>query len=187
VIRSPEAHAMQTPNPAPPAAGGSSGRAGRVTLALAGLTLLVLFLSVPGALRDAFDRGGVYLFSRAFLEDLPKRLTGPGRFRFILQPLVATLLGIRSGMADARAGRPPYLLGLVTDRQHRGELVRDGLASVANLLLMGVLLDSIFQWVILGSSYPGAALVVGPVLIATPYAVARALSNRVARVGKSPR
>jgi hypothetical protein len=159
----------------------------RFTLVLGGITLLVLLLSMPGALRDAFDRGGIYLFSRAFLDDLPKRLTGPGRFRFVLQPLLATLLGIRSGMADARAGRPPYLLGLATDRQRRGELARDGLGTVANLLLMGILLDSVFQWVILGASYPGPALVVGPVLIAAPYAVARALSNRAARVSGSPR
>jgi hypothetical protein len=156
-------------------------RARRFTLALAGLTLLVLLLSVPGSLREAFDRGGMYLFSHAFLEDLPKRLRGPGRFRFILQPLVATVLGIRSGMADARAGRPPYLLGLVTGREQRRELARDGLRSIANLLLMGILLDSVFQWMILGQSYPGAALVVGPVLITTPYAMARALANRVTR------
>lgn len=158
----------------------------RSTLVLAGLTLLVLVLSLPGALRDAFDRGGIYLFSHAFLDDLPKRLTGPGRFRFLLQLLVATLLGIRSGVADARAGRPPYLLGLVTDRRRRRELARDGLATVANLLLMGVLLDAVFQWVILGVSHSGAALVVGPVLIAGPYAVARALANRVARVRSRP-
>ena len=65
-------------------------------------------------------------------------------------------------------------------RQRRGELARDGLATVTNLLLMGVLLDAVFQWVILGVSHPGAALVVGPVLITTPYGIARALSNRVA-------
>jgi hypothetical protein len=152
----------------------------RSTLVLGALTLLVLLLSLPGALRDAFDRGGIYLFSRAFLEDLPRRLTGPGRFRFVLQPLIATLLGIRSGIADARAGRPPYLLGLLMDRGRRRELARDGLGTVANLLLMGILLDAVFQWVILGVSHPGAALVVGPVLITTPYGVARALSNRVA-------
>jgi hypothetical protein len=152
----------------------------RITMVLACLTLLVLALSLPGALRDAFDRGGLYLFSRAFLEDVPKRLTGPGRFRFVLQPFVAILLGVRSGVADARGGRPPYLLALLTDRQRRRELAREGLATVANLLLMGILLDAIFQWVILGVSHPGAALVVGPVLIAGPYAVARALSNRIA-------
>jgi hypothetical protein len=153
----------------------------RSTVALAALTLLVLLASVPGALRDAYERGGFYLFSQAFLADLPKRLTGPGRFRFVLQPLLATLLGIRSGMADAAAGRPPYLLGLATDGQRRRELARDGFASVVNLVLMGVLLDSAFQWLILGASYPGPALVVGPVLIGTPYAVARALSNRAVR------
>jgi hypothetical protein len=154
----------------------------RSTLILVGLTLLVLFVSVPGALRDAYERGGFYLFSQAFLEDLPKRLTGPGRFRFVLQPLVATLLGIRSGIADARAGRPPYLLGLLTDGEHRRELMRDGLSTVANLLLMGILLDSVFQWMILGQSYPGPALIVGPVLITAPYAIARALSNRASRL-----
>jgi hypothetical protein len=158
----------------------------RFTLVLGGVTLLVLALSLPGALRDAFDRGGLYLFSQAFLDELPKRLTGPGRFRFVLQPLIAILLGIRSGVADARAGRPPYLLGLATDRAHRGTLARDGFATVLNLLIMGVLLDAIFQWVIFGISHPGAALVVGPVLITIPYAVARALANRAARLRGSP-
>src|SRR5437868_8007609 len=84
----------------------------RVTLMLAGLTLLVLVLSVPGSLVDAYERGGFYLFSSAFFEDIPKRLTGPGRFRFVLQPLMALVLGIRSGLADARAGRPPFLYGV---------------------------------------------------------------------------
>jgi hypothetical protein len=153
----------------------------RSTLLLACLTSLGLLVSVPGALRDAYERGGFYLFSQAFLEDLPKRVTGPGRFRFVLQPLVATLLGIRSGLADARAGRPPYLLGLLTEGPHRRELARDGLSTVANLLLMGILLDSVFQWMILRASYPGPALVVGPVLITAPYAIARALSNRATR------
>ena len=158
---------------------GASG--GRLTLAIACLTLAVLVVSLPGALREAYERGGFYVFSRAFLEDIPKRLAGPGRFRFIVQPLIATVLGIRNGRADARAGRAPYLKGLLTDREHRGELAREGFATIANLLLMGVLLDSVFQWMILGQSYPGAALVVGPVLITIPYAVTRALANRAAR------
>jgi len=49
---------------------------------------------------------------------------------------------------------------------------------VINLLLMGLLLDAIFQWVILGVSHAGAALIVGPGLIVTPYALARSLANR---------
>ena len=75
----------------------------RVTVILAGLTLLVLALSLPGSLRNAYDRGGLYLFSRAFLEDIPKRLAGPGRFRFILQPVTAIVLGF--AMAWLTRGR----------------------------------------------------------------------------------
>jgi hypothetical protein len=156
------------------------------TLIPASATLLVLALAAPGSLRDAYDRGGLYLFSSAFIEDIPKRLTGPGRFRFILQPLVATILGIRNGLADARVGRPPYLWGVLLRRDLRSELLRTGFETTANLLLMGILVDSVVQWLILGVSYPGAALVVGPVLIMGPYTVARALSNRLARLRKDP-
>jgi hypothetical protein len=153
----------------------------RITLVLAGLTLLVFVLSVPGSLRDMYERGGIYLFSQAFLDDIPKRLTGPGRFRFILQPLTAIVLGVLGGIADAKAGRPPYLYGLFFGSGHRRALLSSGYETVANLLLMGILLDAVFQWVILGTSHPGAALLVGPVLIVGPYALARALSNRLAR------
>ena len=150
-----------------------------MTVVLAVLTLLVLAVSVPQSLRDALDRGQLYLFSREFLSDIPKRLVGPGRFRFLLQPLIATVLGIRAGRVDARAGQPAYLWGLLFEPSLRRELLRSGLRSVANLILMGILLDSVFQWLILGASYPGAAVVVGPTLIATPYTVARALANRL--------
>jgi hypothetical protein len=157
----------------------SSGR--RLTLVLSVLTLLVLALSLPGSLRDIYERGGLYIFSGAFLEDIPKRLAGPGRFRFLLQPAFAAALGIRAGWADARAGRPPFLWALVMGRGSRGALVGGAAEKIANLLLMGILLDSVCQWLILGISHPGAALVVGPVLIAVPYAVARALANRFRR------
>ena len=153
----------------------------RVTLVLAGLTLIVLLLSVPGSLRYAYERNGFYVFSRVFIEDIPKRLAGPGRFRFIMQPLIAIILGIRSGLADRRAGKPPYLYGLCFNRGNRRELMKSGFATVVNLLLMGILVDSICQWLILGASYPGAAIIVGPVLIVGPYAISRALSNRCSK------
>ena len=158
----------------------SAGGKGRpLTLVLAVLTLLVLAFSIPGSLRGALERGNFYVFSSEFLVDLPKRLFGPGRFRFLLQPAVAIALGIAAGRRDARGGRPPYLYGVILGGADRKELVRSALGDIANLLLMGVLVDSVCQWLILGASYPGAALIVGPVLICGPYAVARALANRV--------
>src|SRR5207247_668330 len=129
---------------------------------LAGLTLLVLVLSLPGSLRDAFDRGGMYLFSRAFFEDIPRRLTGPGRFRFLMQPVIATLLGIRSGLADARAGRPPYLYRVLFRRDLRGEPMRTGIETVGNPLLRGSLPGAVVQWSMPGGTHPGAAPGGGP-------------------------
>jgi len=158
----------------------SQGGKVRVTLVLAVVTALVLAASVPGSLRGAWERGGFYIFSREFLLDLPKRLFGPGRFRFLVQPVVAMALGVAAGRADTRAGRAPYLYALLLGSGDRGGLARSALADVANLLLVGILLDSVCQWLVLGASYLGAALLVGPVLIAVPYAAARALANRVA-------
>ena len=85
---------------------------GRVTLVLAALTVFLLALSVPGSLREAWERGSFYIFSREFLLDLPKRLFGPGRFRFLLQPAVAIVLAVAAGRADARTGRTPGSLRL---------------------------------------------------------------------------
>jgi hypothetical protein len=163
----------------------SDGGKGRVTLVLAALTVFVLALSVPGSLREAWQRGGFYIFSREFLEDLPKRLFGPGRFRFLLQPVVAVTLGVAAGRADSRAGRAPYLHALLLGSEDRGRLARSALEDLTNIMLVGILLDSACQWLILGASYFGAALVVGPVLIAVPYAVARGLAFRVARASKA--
>ena len=154
-------------------------RAKRATLVLAFLTVIVLMLSAPGSLRDAFERGGIYLFSRAFIEDIPRRLSGPGRFRLVLQPLIAVILGIRSGRSDAQKGRPPYVFGLLFHPQLRRELIRRGFETVINLMLLGILMDAVFQWIILGVSHPGAALVVGPVLILVPYSISRAFTNRL--------
>ncbi len=148
----------------------------RTTLAIGLLTLAVLGVSIPGALRDASERGGFYLFSMEFLLDIPKRLAGPGRLRFLIQPVLAILIGIRSGRADAAAGRPALLRGLFLLADHRRKLLRDSFESIAALLLMGILMDSVFQWILLGVSYPGAALVIGPVLITVPYAAARTVA-----------
>jgi hypothetical protein len=48
-------------------------------------------------------------------------------------------------------------------------------------------LDAVSPWLILGVAHPGAALVVGPVLITLPYSFARAISNRLARPRPSRR
>jgi hypothetical protein len=152
----------------------------RETLVAVVATLAIAAALVP-AIVDTIETGRVYLFSRQFLEELPRRFTGPGRLRFLLQPTVAILLGVRGGLADARAGNPPYLFGLLFARGRRRELLRSGAAAIRNLLAAGIILDLVFQLVLYRSVHPGAALLIGPILICAPYALSRALTNRVAR------
>jgi hypothetical protein len=145
------------------------------------LALLVIAVAIPFAVKDTIETGRVYLFSRQFLEELPRRFTGPGRLRFILQPVLAILLGVRGGLADARAGNPPFLFGLVFDAGRRRALLRSGAAAISTLLAMGIILDIVFQLVLYHAVHPGAALLVGPILICLPYALSRALTNRLVR------
>jgi len=145
------------------------------------LALLVIAAAIPFAIVDTYQTGRVYLFSSQFLEELPRRFSGPGRFRFLLQPALAIFLGARSGMADARAGNPPYVFGLLFAAGRRKELLRSGAAAISTLLAMGIILDAVFQLVLYRAVHPGAALVIGPVLISVPYSVSRALTTRLAR------
>jgi hypothetical protein len=143
------------------------------------LAFLVIVIALPFAIVDTIETSRVYLFSRQFLEELPRRFTGPGRLRFILQPTVAIALGIRGGLADAKAGNLPYLFGLISGAGRRRELLRSGVAAIRNLVALGIMMDIIFQLVLYRSVHPGAALVVGSILICLPYAVSRALTTRV--------
>lgn len=152
----------------------------RETLVTA-ITILVIAFAMVAALLDTIETGRVYIFSRQFLEEMPRRFTGPGRFRFILQPAVAIILGVRGGMADARAGNPPYLFGLLFAKGRRRELLRSGAAAIRNLLAAGIIMDLAFQLVLYRSVHPGAALLVGPIFICGPYALSRAISNRMTR------
>jgi hypothetical protein len=148
------------------------------------LTILVLGVAAVAALFDTIETGRVYLFSSQFLEELPQRFTGPGRLRFILQPMFAILLGVRGGLADARAGNPPFLFGLLLAAGRRREMLRSGVAAIRNLLAAGIMLDLVFQIVLYRSVHPGAALVIGPILICLPYAFSRALTNRVVQLSR---
>jgi hypothetical protein len=146
-----------------------------------GVALALIAMSVPFAIMDTLQTGRVHLFSRQFFQELPRRFTGPGRLRFILQPLVAIILGIRGGLADARAGRQPYQFALIFGTEKRKELLRNGAAAITTLVAMGIILDIMFQLALYQSVHPGAALVIGPVLIGVPYAVSRAVTTRLAR------
>jgi hypothetical protein len=124
------------------------------------MVIAVLLAATPFAVWEFVRTGELYLLSHRLVDDMVARLHGLGRMRFILQPTVAIILGVRDGVTDARAGSPPFLSALVFLRTGRRELVRGALASV-----LAILLDVVSQFLIFRMVHPGAALLIGPVLI----------------------
>jgi hypothetical protein len=116
---------------------------------------------------------------------LPERLAallgGPGRFRFILQPIVAILLGIRDGRLDAKAGRRAYLISVFFVREGRWEALKSGIKTFNKPFVVSVILDIIVQFYLFRNVRLWSALVVGTLLIALPYSLARGLTNRIIR------
>ncbi|MBW8328324.1 MAG: hypothetical protein K0M48_03960 [Thiobacillus sp.] len=116
-----------------------------------------------------------------FVENMNDRVSGPMKFRLLLQPAMAAFFAIRAGLNDARTGKPPYFWSLVTDPAHRVDMLKDGWKGVGKVFLIALLLDVIYQVIVLKFVYPGEAIYVAFVLAILPYLILRGLVTRIAR------
>jgi len=116
-----------------------------------------------------------------FTGNLLERIGGPLTFRFVLQPLVASFIGVRAGLRDAREGRPPHLWSVLTASGQRWHALRDGGKDIAGAFVLAVVIDLIYQVVVLRWPYPLEAIAVATFAAIVPYAVARGLTNRLVR------
>ena len=116
-----------------------------------------------------------------FWNDLVGRLTGPMTFRLILQPVMATLFATLDGIKDARAGRPPYFWTIFTHPDERARLVNEGAARVRRVLVLGVVMDMIYQLMVSHGIYLFELVTVVLVLAFLPYLLLRGPINRLAR------
>ncbi len=120
------------------------------------------------------------MFSRGWA-DLIGRDSGPLHVRLILQPVVATLIAIRAGWKDARDGQPVFFWTVVLDPAERRYLLQQGWKDVGKLFLVALVLDVVYQIIVLRWLYPVQVLIVATVLAIVPYLVVRGLTNRIAR------
>jgi hypothetical protein len=120
-------------------------------------------------------------FITRVLTGLSDRVGGPMTFRIILQPLMAGLLAVRAGLKDAREGRPPYFWTILTDSSQRAELIRQGWKSVARVFVLAIVMDVIYQLIVLRWVYPGETLIVAIALAVLPYLLLRGPINRLVR------
>jgi hypothetical protein len=113
--------------------------------------------------------------------DLLARPGGPGGFRFYLQPTMAAIAALRDGIADARAGRSPYLWNLVTVPAERAARLREGLTRTRRVMLFGIVMDLVYQLAILKAFYPLEMVLVVLLLCFLPYLLLRGPFTRIAR------
>src|SRR5262245_13338962 len=114
------------------------------------------------------------------LERLSARIAGPMHVRFLIQPLMAILLGIRDGVREAHAGAPPFVWDLCTT-EGRGRKIARALKQLTIPILIATVLDGIVQYMLFREVRVLGALVLGTLLMGLPYSIARGLANRIAR------
>jgi hypothetical protein len=112
-------------------------------------------------------------------ENLGGRVGGPLTFRLVLQPLVATVLAVRAGLADAEVGKPAYFWTILTRPEERRQLLRDGWKAVANVFVLAAVIDAVYQVIVFRWIYPFEALLVAFVLACLPYLLIRGPANRI--------
>jgi hypothetical protein len=125
------------------------------------------------------------IFARV-AHNMVERVTGPMKFRLLLQPAMATFFAIRDGLKDARECNPPYFWGLFTDKDERASMLKNGWKSIGKVFTLAVVLDVVYQliehrWKV----SPGEAVLVAIILAIVPYLVIRGPVNRIACRGKT--
>ena len=126
------------------------------------------------------------LFSRA-LGQLLGRASGPLHFRLLITPAVAIFFAIRTGLRDAREGRPPFLWESITNPAERKTLRRSWWKDIGKMIIMVFVIDTGYQIFVLRAFYVIQALIMVVVLAMVPYALVRGITTRIARrISKRP-
>lgn len=113
--------------------------------------------------------------------NVQERPAGPLAFRFILQPVMAVAAAMYDGLKDAQTGRSRYLWTIAVRPDRRGDRLREGLISTARIILLGLVMDTIYQAIVFDYFHPAEAVVVALLLALVPYVLLRGPAALTAR------
>lgn len=142
--------------------------------------LVVVLLALLVVAGIAWHGISIGVFQRIWL-DLIERPQGPLSFRFILQPLMAAVAAVLDGFKDARTIRSPFFRAVLFEPQHRVVRLIEALNAIARIILLGLVMDIIYQVIAFKRFYPAEAVIVALLLAVVPYVVLRGLITRAAR------
>jgi len=140
------------------------------------VVLMVVFV-VVGLAQYGFSaevRGRVW-------QNLLERSSGPVTFRFILQPIMATIAAFLDGVKDARMGRAPFLATVLTNPAKRAGRLQEAVIATARIILLGLIMDTIYQVIEFKTFYPAEAVIIALLFAFVPYVALRGIVSRIAR------
>ena len=135
------------------------------------VALLILGVAMHGLSLEVHQR---------FWSDMFARVGGPMTFRIILQPTMAAIAALHDGIRDAKGEHKSFFWAAWFDRTQPTGRLREGISSVARVLLLGICMDVIYQIKELDTFYPAEAAVTAILLAVVPYFIFRWLVELVA-------
>jgi hypothetical protein len=142
---------------------------------------LVLVLSASLVITGVAMHGFSVSVLERIWQNLLDRPSGPMAFRIVLQPIMAAIAALSDGIKDARTGRNPYLWTVLTNPMTRSSRLHEGLISTARIILLGLGMDLIYQYLVFDTFYPAEAVIIAGLLCYLPYLLLRGPITRIIR------
>jgi hypothetical protein len=114
-----------------------------------------------------------------YAEEAPVHRVTVGAFWIDRTPV--TNAALYDGVEDARTGRAPYLLTIASKPAERGGGLREGLISTARVILLGLCMDAVCQFIEFDAFHPAEAVIIALLLAFVPYLLLRGPCARIAR------
>jgi hypothetical protein len=117
-------------------------------------------------------------------ENLIGRVTGPMKFRLVLQPVMAIIFATRAAMRDAKEGNPPFFWAMFTNAVERQRALQSGWKDIGKVFIIAILIDAVYQVIVIRWLYPLELVIVAFLLAIVPYVLVRGPLSRILRRGK---
>ena len=153
----------------------------QILLARLAVLLIVFFVVLGVALHGLSTE----VFGRIW-QNMLDRPAGPMTFRFVLQPIMAAIAALYDGIKDARGGRSHYLWTVLTDPSKRIGRLSEGVISTARVILLGLCMDTIYQYIVFDTFHPAEAVIASLLLAFVPYVLLRGPVSRLASWWRGP-